>query len=155
MKLFIESKQSHKYLHNLMLPSMAVLFLASQYVIFTEIGPVLELNQSFYWLFTLVFLGYGISWIYAGAINKQYQKVKAVVSETEAHESAKQAKLKTLSRKEHEVLSLILEHKNNQEICNTLFISLSTLKSHINHIYKKLEVTRRQEMLEIFTYDRV
>jgi DNA-binding CsgD family transcriptional regulator len=132
-----------------MLPSIGLIFLASNYVIFTEVGPVLQWNISFFWFYALLLLGFGISWIYAGAINKAYQKVQAAASEIDAAKAALESKLKTLSRKEHEVLNLILERKNNQEICDTLFISLSTLKSHINHIYKKLEVSRRQEILEL------
>lgn len=133
-----------------MLPSIGLSFLASNYVIISKVGPTLQWNLSFYWLYALILLGFGISWIYAGAINKEYQKVKAVVSKTETAEAILQAKLKTLSRKEQEVLSLILEKKNNQQISDELFISLSTLKSHINHIYKKLEVSKRQEILKIF-----
>jgi DNA-binding CsgD family transcriptional regulator len=149
MGFFLKPKLSQRYLHNIMLPSIGLIFLASNYVIFTEVGPILQWNVSFFWFYALLLLGFGISWIYAVAINKAYQKVKAVVSEKDAAKTALQSKLKSLSRKEHEVLNLILERKNNQQICDTLFISLSTLKSHINHIYKKLEVNRRQEILEL------
>jgi DNA-binding CsgD family transcriptional regulator len=149
MGFFLKPKLSQRYLHNIMLPSIGLIFLASNYVIFTEVGPILQWNVSFFWFYALLLLGFGISWIYAVAINKAYQKVKAVVLEKDAAKTALQSKLKSLSRKEHEVLNLILERKNNQQICDTLFISLSTLKSHINHIYKKLEVNRRQEILEL------
>jgi len=150
MKLFFPSKENRRNLHSIMLPSIGITFLASNYVIFSEVGPVLEWSHSFYWLYALLLLGFGVSWFYAGAINKQYQKAKALVSETDTAEVIKQAKIKTLSRKEREVLNLILQRKNNQQISDELFISLSTLKSHINHIYKKLGVSRRQEILELF-----
>jgi DNA-binding CsgD family transcriptional regulator len=148
MKLFSNSEQ--RRLHGIMLPSIAITFIASNYVIFAEIGPLLHWNLSFYWLFSLMILGFGISWVYAGAINKQYKKVKAIVSESETTEALLHNKLKILSRKEREVLQLILQSKSNQQICDELFISYSTLKSHINHIYKKLEVNKRQEILEMF-----
>jgi len=61
-------------------------------------------------------------------------------------ESNIQQKLLQLSRKEHEVIRLILEGKSNKEICSESFIEHSTLKSHINHIYKKLDVKSRKEM---------
>jgi DNA-binding CsgD family transcriptional regulator len=95
-------------------------------------------------------LGFGVSWVYTATINKEYLRAEALVSKTQTSEALLQAKLKTLSRKEQEVLVLILELKNNQQICDELFISLSTLKSHINHIYKKLEVSTRQEILAAF-----
>lgn len=148
MKFFPNADQ--RRLHGIMLPSIAIIFIASNYVIFTDVGPLLQWNLSFYWLYILILLGFGISWIYAGAINKEYKKVKAIVSETDAAQAALQAKLKTLSRKEREVLNLILQSKSNQQISDALFISLSTLKSHINHIYQKLEVKKRQEVMELF-----
>lgn len=134
-------------LHGIMLPSLAVIFLTSNYLILNEVGPQVQWHQSIYWLYALMVLGFGVSWVYTASINKEYQKVQAVVSKSETSEALLQAKLKTLSRKEKEVLALILDHKNNQQICDELFISLSTLKSHINHIYKKLEVNSRKEIL--------
>lgn len=32
---------------------------------------------------------------------------------------------------------LLLQHKTNPEICAELFVSLSTLKTHLNHMYRK------------------
>ncbi len=143
----MNSKSSQKRLHGIMLPCLALIFLSSNYLILNEVGPQVRWHQSIYWLYALMVLGFGVSWIYTNAINKEYQKVQAVVSKTETSEALLQAKLKTLSRKEQEVLALILEQKNNQQICDELFISLSTLKSHINHIYKKLEVSSRKDIL--------
>ena len=43
-----------------------------------------------------------------------------------------------LSHREEEVLKLILEGKKNSEIAKMLFISISTVKTHVNNIYKKI-----------------
>ncbi len=48
-----------------------------------------------------------------------------------------------LSDREFEVLHLIAEGLTNREIAARLFIALSTVKSHINNIYGKLEVSNR------------
>lgn len=53
-----------------------------------------------------------------------------------------------LTKKEKEILDLILADKSNKEIAATLFIELSTVKTHINKIYSKLEVKSRKELLE-------
>jgi DNA-binding CsgD family transcriptional regulator len=53
-----------------------------------------------------------------------------------------------LSRQETLVHGLIVQGKSNKEIANELFISLSTVKSHITSIYGKLNVTGRQELLK-------
>lgn len=150
MKLFSKIKENQLPLHGIMLSSIMIIFIASNYIVFAEIGPKLEWNISFSWFYALLILGFGVSWIYTGAINKEYKKVKAVLSESKSAEAAIQGKLKTLSRKEREVLHLILQGKSNQQICDELFISLSTLKSHINHIYHKMEVKRRQEIMALF-----
>lgn len=133
--------------HGICLSIIVATFFGLNYLIFAEVGPALGWNLSFYGLYGCMLVGFGVSWIYAGAIHKQFKKIQALVSETATAEALLQAKLKTLSRKEQEVLKLILARKTNQQICDTLFISLSTLKTHINHIFKKLEVSTRQEIL--------
>lgn len=55
-----------------------------------------------------------------------------------------------LSKQEKVIRSLILEGKSNKEIANELFISLSTVKSHISNIYNKLRVSDRQELIQKF-----
>jgi len=55
-----------------------------------------------------------------------------------------------LTNQEAKVASLIKEFKTNKEIAIELSISQSTVKSHINNIYKKLEVKSRQELLELY-----
>lgn len=53
-----------------------------------------------------------------------------------------------LSKQETLVRNLILQGKSNKEIATELFISLSTVKSHITNIYGKLNVANRQELFE-------
>ncbi|SIQ32726.1 response regulator transcription factor [Maribacter ulvicola] len=53
-----------------------------------------------------------------------------------------------LTSKEKEVTTMILEKKKNKEIANELYVELSTIKTHINNIYKKVEVKNRKELFE-------
>lgn len=53
-----------------------------------------------------------------------------------------------LSRQEVTVRNLILQGKSNKEIANELFISLSTVKSHITNLYAKLNVANRRELFQ-------
>ena len=48
-----------------------------------------------------------------------------------------------LSEREQEVLRLIAEGKSNTEIAQELVIGVSTVKTHINHIFSKLNATSR------------
>ena len=52
-----------------------------------------------------------------------------------------------LSKQEKTIKALILEGKSNKEIANELFISLSTVKTHITNLYNKLGVSNRNELL--------
>lgn len=51
-----------------------------------------------------------------------------------------------LTNQEQKVFNAIRKGKTNKEIASELFISLSTVKTHINNIYKKLQVNSREEI---------
>lgn len=53
-----------------------------------------------------------------------------------------------LTQQEQKILQLIANGKSNKEIASELFISLSTVKTHITNIYSKLKVTSRQQIIE-------
>ena len=48
-----------------------------------------------------------------------------------------------ISDREFEVISLIYAGKTNQQIAQELYISLNTIKRHINNVYTRLDVTSR------------
>ena len=52
-----------------------------------------------------------------------------------------------LSKQEQVIKALILEGKTNKEIANQLYISISTVKTHISNLYKKLGVSSRNDLL--------
>ena len=53
--------------------------------------------------------------------------------------------IEPLSEREREVLTVVAEGLTNQEIAQKLFIAESTVKSHLNHIYGKLDVRNRTQ----------
>ncbi|WP_460559931.1 response regulator transcription factor [Ferruginibacter profundus] len=53
-----------------------------------------------------------------------------------------------VSKRELEILTLLAQGLSNQEIANTLFVSVSTVKTHLQHIFEKLEVKRRIQAVE-------
>lgn len=53
-----------------------------------------------------------------------------------------------LSQREFEVLQLIYAGKTNQQIARDLFISLNTLKRHINNSYMRLDVSFRTSAIK-------
>lgn len=53
-----------------------------------------------------------------------------------------------LSKRELEILGLLAEGHSNQEIAERLFVSLSTVKTHNQNLFEKLEVKRRIQAVE-------
>jgi DNA-binding CsgD family transcriptional regulator len=53
-----------------------------------------------------------------------------------------------LSKRELEILTLLAQGHSNQEIAATIFVSLSTVKSHLQNIFEKLAVKRRTQAVE-------
>ncbi len=56
--------------------------------------------------------------------------------------------LTSLTDRELEVLELVAQGATNQDIADTLVISLGTVKSHINHIMGKLDAQNRTEAVK-------
>jgi DNA-binding CsgD family transcriptional regulator len=55
--------------------------------------------------------------------------------------------LDPLTAREQEVLQLIISGKANREIAETLFISVSTVKTHVRNIFSKYDVGSRAELI--------
>ncbi|WP_319589626.1 helix-turn-helix transcriptional regulator [uncultured Draconibacterium sp.] len=53
-----------------------------------------------------------------------------------------------LTLKQQEILSLLAAGKTNKEIAQELFVELSTVKTHINNIYRQLGVSNRKEAVD-------
>lgn len=59
----------------------------------------------------------------------------------------------SLSAREREVLALVAKGTSNREIARVLFISEATVKTHLTHIYAKLDVKDRAAAVAV-GYDR-
>ena len=55
-----------------------------------------------------------------------------------------------LTKQEQTILEHILDDKTNKDIAEVLFVSVSTVKTHINSIYKKLNVSSRELAKDLF-----
>ncbi len=54
--------------------------------------------------------------------------------------------LDELTNRQRQIYDLILAGKTNKEITSELYIEPSTLKTHINQLYKKLHIKSRKEL---------
>ena len=72
------------------------------------------------------------------------------IVETGAPFELDEANLRTLgiSKREYEVLELIAEGLSNQEIADQLFVSTSTVKTHVSNVLAKLDARRRTQAIQ-------
>ena len=52
---------------------------------------------------------------------------------------------------EFEIADLLIKGYSYVKICETLFISMPTVKSHVNNIYKKVKVNNKMELFNALT----
>ena len=57
------------------------------------------------------------------------------------------AQVEGLTAREKEVLELVMQGLENQEIADRMGVSIATMRFHLQHIYEKLHVHTRSEMI--------
>ena len=67
------------------------------------------------------------------------------LSETPAPAAAEQPLIEPLSDRELQVLRMVAAGKSNREIGRELYLALGTVKSHLHHIFQKLDVRSRTQ----------
>jgi len=99
-----------------------------------------DLSGSNSWLYYVIAALVGL----CGFMFFQNQRLRKALTQGTASAS----KILDLTSQEKKILKSIAEGKANKEIANELFVELSTVKSHINKIYSKLEVKSRNEAIQ-------
>lgn len=69
-----------------------------------------------------------------------------IKEQSQSKDDGRDVLIEGLTERQREVYDLIILGKTNKEIMTELFIEQSTLKSHINQIYKKLKIRNRREL---------
>lgn len=100
----------------------------------------------------VLFTGLGI-WL---ALKLSKPKIETVVVEKEVYVTRNEnfvldtslVSQLELSKRELEILNLLAQGHSNQEIAAKLFVSLSTVKTHIQNLFEKLDVKRRIQAVE-------
>lgn len=92
----------------------------------------------------LMFTGLGV---WAG-LRLTRPKVK-IIDNSEPFEVDKESlRALGISKREHEVLQLMSEGFSNQEIAEKLFVSTSTVKTHVSNVLAKLDAQRRTQAIQ-------
>ncbi len=104
------------------------------------------------WMLALLFVLTSLLAIAGFIILRLRTALKAAQIRSSSSEPAtlpkEEAILDRLTMKEREILGLIQAGKSNKEIASTLFVEVSTVKSHINKLYSKLQVSNRKEAMK-------
>lgn len=102
-------------------------------------------DELFFTLFAVLFLSFG--YVVSRYINKQKAELSPKMNGVNTIDEQKIAELK-ISKREYEVLELINSGCSNLEISDKLFISESTVKSHVSSLLNKLDAKRRTQALK-------
>src|SRR5215212_1632765 len=82
----------------------------------------------------------------AGRVPARYlAKLMAALAQDAAAPSLDERLPEPVRERELEVLALIAGGKSNAEIARELFVSVSTVKTHINNLYRKLDARNRTQ----------
>ena len=129
---------------------MTVLFLVLWWMEFRFM--VLQKDYEIYIGFLAVFfLLFGL-WLSSKITRPKVETIvlekKILVPETDFVFNQTEFQERNISKRELEVLTLIAKGMSNQEIAETLFVSLNTVKTHTAKLFEKLEVKRRTQAIE-------
>jgi DNA-binding NarL/FixJ family response regulator len=97
-----------------------------------------------YFKFDYYITAVAILFLVAGFFIPRYNKPR------EANKITGQNPLSTLTSRELAILRLIVEGKSNKEIAAINFVEVSTIKTHINNIYNKLDLRNRKEAVDFY-----
>ena len=122
----------------------------TRYTLFTQ----RLVDEAWTALFALIFVVLGLGlYRYFGPVREVKVPVEVPLesasapmpSPASAEEKEKRSLALGISKREYEVLTLIAQGLSNQQIAGQLYISESTVKSHVSKLLVKLEAKRRTQ----------
>lgn len=99
-------------------------------------------------ILVLILISIALIWIKIEKV-KTNNLIILIKTEIIANKTNTENQIDKLSAKQKQVFDLIVIGKSNKEIMDELCIELSTLKTHINKIYKILGITSRQQIKKL------
>lgn len=129
-------------IYGIAMASLIALLKIVEYQYFVRNFPL----EFYIGLIAVVFTGLGI---WAGLRLTRPKIIEITVPEISGQFEVNEVNLKKLgiSKREYEVLELLSHGLSNQEIAEKLFISNSTVKSHVSSLLAKLDSSRRTQAI--------
>jgi DNA-binding NarL/FixJ family response regulator len=88
-----------------------------------------------------------LSVIHSGQVWIDNTKLKALLNYAES--AARTKNTEKISRKEQEIIILVSQGLKNRDIAQRLNISEQTVKAHISHIFRKVKVSNRSQLVPL------
>ena len=124
--------------------SVLMFFLAGTGVLIAgQLADMYMKLQGFYSTMSYTIIGYAVLAVFTIAAAFHHQFRTSAAAEKALSRVSSTA---GISRREREIIDLIVKGYSNRLIAETLFISVSTVKSHNGSIYRKLGISSRMEL---------
>ena len=120
--------------------------LALLFGILLELGNYSISNRSYYSEFLVALTAVGL--VVFGFALRKYIITKSTYSKDEFTPNERTIQLLQITGREMEVLKVMAEGLSNGEIADKLFVSESTVKTHISNLFSKLDAKRRTEAIK-------
>lgn len=126
----------------LLITAFLVLLRLSQFAYFRGHIPI----QILIAIFSVAFFGLGIFFSRRAMMKKRDAQTNPALPTATNTPKLEEV---GLSKREHEILHLVSEGLSNQEIAATLFLTESTVKTHVSNLLLKLDAKRRTQAVKI------
>lgn len=120
--------------------------LALLFGILLELGNYSISNRNYYSEFLMALTAIGL--VFFGFALRKYIITKNIILKDDFTPNERKIQLLQISSREMDVLKVMAEGLSNGEIANKLFVSESTVKTHISNLFSKLDAKRRTEAIK-------
>ncbi len=131
-----------------------ILLLFFTFISFVLFKNLLIINYfTIFSSFLLLILSLSITFVFLKL--KEFQREISFLKSSEISAAELFSQKYNITRREKEIILLMMKEYTNKKICEKLFISINTIKKHINNIYKKLEINNREELFTMLKNEKL
>jgi DNA-binding CsgD family transcriptional regulator len=146
----INDKDQKKLVRNVCIVA-AIFFPGIIYNEFPIFNFNFKINPLLYCSFCVVFILFIVR-IYFRDYYMSDQEIEALKNDYEVHKKANILNKYNLSDRERDVVVFVLKGYSNKKIADSLFISLSTVKTHIHNAFIKTGSATRYELIHLIKF---
>ena len=146
----INDKEQKKLLRNVCIAA-AIFFPGIIYNEFPIFGYNFRVNPLLYCSFCVIFILFIVR-IYFRDYYLTDQEIDALKDNNKTYKKSNVFEKYKLSDRERDVIVYVLKGYSNKKIADTLFISLSTVKTHIHNAFRKTGSDTRYELIHLIKF---